>query len=125
MLTADYYCNVWHGSFDGNDIELQRLLRRAADTINNAIYLSGMDVDTVTPEPLQERVNNAVCAQADFINACGGVDAMFEADEQSVTLGKFSYTVDTSNQRNSEELCDLARKYLLPTGLLYRGAKIL
>ncbi len=114
----DFYRNNWHGTFDGSEEELTLLLSRARDIIDNAIYLSGVTVDTV-PDVHRERVYKAVCAQADRIEANGGVGTLTESGCSSLSLGQFSCSVDLTG--SLEPLCLLSYEYLHPTGLLYRG----
>lgn len=114
----NFYRNEWHGTFDGSDEELSQLLDRAKDIIDNAIYLSGVTVDTV-PDMHRERVYKAVCAQADYIDANGGVGSLSESGCTSLSLGRFSCSVDSTAKL--EQLCIMSCEYLYPTGLLYRG----
>lgn len=123
---TDFYKNIWHGSFDGTDEELSLLLSRAKDIINNAISFSGYDVDTV-PDIFKARVCKAVCAHADYIANSGGIDILTDNSYNSVSLGKFSYSVNGSDNKDNGAvtLCPLAQGYLAPTGLLYRGVRVL
>ena len=121
-----FYKNTWHGAFDGTDEELALLLSRSCDVVNNAIAFSGFTVDTV-PEVYKTRVCKAVCAHADYIDSNGGTKSLTENSYSSVSLGKFSYSADSSgdSDNGAVSLCPLALGYLAPTGLLYRGAAIL
>lgn len=47
MNYAEYYNDVWHGSFEGTAEDFSVLLKRSCDIINNAIFLSGYTADTV------------------------------------------------------------------------------
>ncbi|MGN0613554.1 MAG: hypothetical protein ACI4JB_06590 [Porcipelethomonas sp.] len=126
MVMIDFYKNTWHGSFCGTDEELILLLSRSADTVNNVIAVSGYTVDTV-PEVFKARVCKAVCAHADYIDGNGGIESLTDNSYNSVSLGKFSYSADSSanNDNGAITLCPLAQGYLAPTGLLYRGAAVL
>ena len=124
MDIAAFYKDVWKGSFDGSDEELSLLLSRAADIVDNAIAFSGCTVETV-PEVYKTRICKAVCAQTDFIESNGGAESLTGGEYNSVALGKFSYSADTSRENSAVTLCPLAQGYLAPTGLLYRGAEIL
>ena len=129
LILTEFYRQRWDGGFSGTDeLELKKLLSRAADVVNNAIYLSGWTVESV-PYKLQDRVYKAVCAQADYIDSCGGVDCMNESSGGSMSLGRFSYSDGSSSSGGSEErachLCGQAEDYLLPTGLLYKGVRVL
>ena len=122
----DYYKNNWNLKYSGTDEELTQLLERASDIVDNAICMSGYTVDSV-PDLYCVRVKKAVCAQADYIISHGGVDSLTEGSFASATLGKFSYSENTSSSGGTSpvDLCDLAAAYLAPTGLLYRGVTVL
>ena len=128
MVDVQFYTDVWHGSLtDAETIE--RLLDRATDVINSEIFLTGFNVDTV-PESKQRAVYKAVCAQADYIDSSGGVEAMSENTAQGMSLGRFSYTGggasgSSAGSSSASRFCEQARMLLLPTGLLYRGVKAL
>ncbi len=126
-MIIDFYKSQWQGKFDGSDEELFLLLSRTADIVDNAIALSGYTVETV-PEALKTRVCKAICAHADYVSNNGGIESLTETTYNSVTLGKFSYSADTSGNRNTDNgaltLCPLAAGYLAPTGLLYRGVTV-
>ena len=128
MILTEFYRQKWDGGFSGTEMELEILLSRAADVVDNAIYLSGWTVENV-PCKLQDRVYKAVCAQADYIDSIGGVDCMNDSGGGSVSLGSFSYSDRGTASDNSEDcaclLCSHAKNYLLPTGLLYKGVRVL
>lgn len=127
MDIAAFYKDVWKGSFDGSDEELSLLLSRACDVVDNAIAYSGYTVETV-PDVYKTRVYKAICAHADYISSTGGTEGLTDNSYNSVSLGKFSYSADTSDGsagNGALTLCPLAVGYLAPTGLLYRGAEIL
>lgn len=67
MELIDFYRTVWRGGFEGGDNELETLLNRAVDVVNNAIYISGEEVESVSEE-YKVKVFKAVCAQADYID---------------------------------------------------------
>ena len=128
MELIDFYRTVWRGSFEGGDTELETLLSRAADVINNAIYQSGEEVECIS-EVYKTKVYKAICAQGDYIDSCGGVEAMNESTGGSVSLGKFSYSSGTASASSSAEsmsckLCKQAEGYLMATGLLYKGVNV-
>ncbi|MCI8604862.1 MAG: hypothetical protein HFE79_12075 [Ruminiclostridium sp.] len=128
MELTDFYRTVWRGGFDGEDNELETLLSRAADVVNNAIYLSGEEVESIS-EGYKTKVFKAVCAQADYIDSCGGVEAMNESTGGSVSLGKFSYSSGTGGASGSADnmgcsLCRQAEGYLMAAGLLYKGVNV-
>lgn len=122
MTLVEFYRDEWRGGFDGETAELERLLLRAREVIDGEISLGGATVETI-PEAARETVHKAICAQADFIGENGGIEEMNSVGG-SVSLGRFSYSGGTG-EHNASTLCDLARRLLLPTGLLYKGAVVL
>lgn len=128
MSLSEFYLNEWQGNFNGDNDALKVLLSRAADVVNNSIYLTGLTVETI-PEVLRTAVYKAVCAQADYIEYNGGVAAMSDnGDMSSVSLGKFSYSSGaqgSSSAKSAVQLCEQAVGYLRPTGLLYRGVRVI
>lgn len=128
MTIAEFYRSEWGGIFDGSDKELETLLKCAETVIDEAVMMSGMTVDTA-PERLRDRLYMAVCAQADCIEAQGGVAALSESGMGgSVSLGKFSYSGGSSEGSAAGAACSLclhARTLLAPTGLLYKGVDVL
>lgn len=130
MSLSEFYLTVWRGSFRDNADELSRLLSRAEDVVNSSIFLSGYTVETA-PESVSTAVYKAVCAQADYIEACGGAEAISEGGMTSASLGKFSYSCGSRYMAGDGSavspavLCKLAASLLVPTGLLYRGVAAL
>lgn len=126
MTLSEFYLNEWGGNFNGDADALNLCISRAVDVIDNAIYLTGLTVETM-PEKIIPPVYKAVCAQVDYIEYNGGVAAMNDnGDMSNVSLGKFSYSEGTqgnSSAKSSYELCEQAASYLRPIGLLYRGVK--
>lgn len=127
MTLSEFYLNEWHGQccYDADALEL--LLSRAVDVVDNAIYLTGFTVATI-PLQLISSVYKAVCAQADYIEYNGGVSAMSDnGDMSSVSLGKFSYSGSQGggSAKSAVQLCQQAEMYLRPTGLLYRGVRVI
>lgn len=124
-MIIDFYKSQWQGKFDGSDEELLLLLSRTADIVDNAIALSGYTIETV-PDALKTRVFKAICAHADYISNNSGIDSLTDMSYNSVSLGKFSYSADTSGNKDNGALtlCPLAAGYLAPTGLLYRGVTV-
>ena len=123
MIDFEYYTDTWGGSFSGTEGEFNTLLSRAIDVVDNTIFLTGVTVATVSTT-WQDRVYKAVCSQIDYIDSNGGVSSMTDGSYGSVSLGKFSYSADTTGGANggsSNTLCNMATSYLIPTGLLYRG----
>lgn len=116
----------YHDIFCGADYpELDRLLKRAEVEIEKLILRS--------PEgELEERnYSFAVCAQAEYMGLCGGVEAWavsVSGTAASFSVGSFSMSQGgSSGERNgaaSLGICSRAESYLDRAGLLYRGCEV-
>lgn len=116
----------YHDIFCGADYpELDRLLNRAEIEIEKLILRS--------PEgELEERnYSFAVCAQAEYMGLCGGVEAWVvsvSGTAASFSVGSFSMSQGgSSGERNgvaSLGICSRAESYLDRAGLLYRGCEV-
>ena len=116
----------YHDIFCGADYpELDRLLKRAEIEIEKLILRS--------PEgELEERnYSFAVCAQAEYMGLCGGVEAWavsVSGTAASFSVGAFSMSQGgSSGERNgaaSLGICSRAESYLDRAGLLYRGCEV-
>ena len=121
MTVAEFYKNEWRGGFDGSDEELVALLSRSEIIVDNAVMMSGVAVASA-PDTLKKPLYMAVCAQADFIDSMGGVAALSESGNGSVSLGRFSYSGGTDSGASTAcSICEQARQILELTGLLYKG----
>ena len=110
----------YHDIFCGADYpELDRLLKRAEIEIEKLILRS--------PEgELEERnYSFAVCAQAEYMGLCGGVEAWaasVSGTASSFSIGSFSMSQGGSASGGSDNgICSRAMEYLSKSGLLYRG----
>ena len=113
----------YHDIFCGADYpELDRLLKRAEIEIEKLILRS--------PEgELEERQYSfAVCAQAEYMGLCGGVEAWamsVSGNLSSVSIGSFSMSQGGSSGgsggTSDNSICGKAMMYLDRAGLLYRG----
>lgn len=116
----------YHDIFCGADFpELDRLLKRAEIEIEKLILRS--------PEgELEERSYSfAVCAQAEYMGLCGGVEAWavsVSGTAASFSVGSFSMSQGgSSGERNgaaSLGICSRTESYLDRAGLLYRGCAV-
>lgn len=118
----DFYINIYGGvEYD----DLSRLLTRAENVIDSVI-LTEPDGET------QEMAYNfAVCAQAEYMGLCGGVEAWamsVSGTAQSFTLGSFSMSSGGSSSGGGSAaargICSRAESYLERAGLLYRGCGV-
>ena len=121
-VTEDFYYSI----FGGTDYpELDRLLKRAGNEIDSLILRS--------PEgELEERQYSfAVCAQAEYMGLCGGVEAWamsVSGNASSVSIGSFSMSQGGSSGgsggTSDDGICGKAMMYLDRAGLLYRGCAV-
>lgn len=58
----------------------------------------------------------AICAEADYLATTNDVNELY--DVTAYSIGDVSISFDTS--KNQAKICDKARSFLLPTGLLNR-----
>lgn len=117
-VPAEYYRNVYGGA-EYDDIDT--LLKRAEMLIR--CTASG------EPETEEQRTlyNWAVCAQAEFIGAAGGIEAYASGTGGSVTVGAFSMSSGSSAEeagRYGGRICPDSEMYLEKAGLLYRGVPV-
>lgn len=112
-----------YGGAEYDDID--RLLIRAERVVENVI--------TVTPESDfgQRQYDFAVCAQAEYIGLCGGVEAWetnISGTAQSFTVGSFSMSQGGSSGDGggfrAKGISSCAKSYLERGGLLYRGCAV-
>ena len=121
-VDKDFYTNVYGG---GEFSDIDRLLIRAERAIECLIV-----TDPVT-EREQNYFNLAVCAQAEYMGLCGGVEAWavsVSGTAASFSVGSFSMSQGgSSGERNgaaSLGICSRAESYLDRAGLLYRGCAV-
>ena len=121
-VSVDFYNNVF-GGVDYPDLD--RLLTRAESEINCFILRA--------PETEEEmrQFDLAVCAEAEYMGLCGGVEAWCSVASGSVssfTVGSFSMSQGGASGSgaggSSAGVCSRALAYLDKAGLLYRGCGI-
>ena len=121
-ITEDFYYSI----FGGTDYpELDRLLVRAGNEIDNVILRSP------SGENEERSYSFAVCAQAEYMGLCGGVEAWamsVSGNASSVSIGSFSMSQGGSSSGGSggasdNGICSRALRYLERAGLLYRGCE--
>lgn len=128
----DYYNNFYKGVKIEDD-DLNALLERASDIVRqNSIYT--LDDIGKLPSFMQENLKKAVCAQVEFMEMNGGIEAFASGNVSSGTgfsIGKFSMSgVNSSgssggisgkiSERNSPNML----AYLEAIGFLYRGVGV-
>lgn len=122
-VTEEYYNNTFHGE-PTNPADFPSLSLRAGEIVEEmTMYRLTPASYLVMADGVRERVQNAVCAQIEYLDANGGADLDNGADLQSAGLGKFNYSrVAGSNGSTLQStFAPRAQRYLFPTGLLYRG----
>ena len=82
--------------------------------------LSQTGVDAY-PLRIQGFIKKAICAQTQYLDANGGIDALADSDFASMGLGKFNYSGNPGTSAGEVQYSPLVFSYLFPTGLLYRG----
>lgn len=100
------------------------LSMRAEEIVEEmTVYRLTLTSFSAMPEETQNRVKLAVCAQLEYLEANGGSDMDNGADLQSAGLGKFNYSKSAGAGGSTKQslYAPRATRYLLPTGLLYRG----
>ena len=118
-VDKDFYMNVYGGS-DLPDID--RLLVRAERAVECLIV-----TDPVTDRE-QRYYDLAVCAQAEYIALCGGVEAWAvssSGNASNITVGSFSMSQGgasaESGKNTARGICSEVFGLLEKGGLLYRG----
>ncbi len=116
---ADFYTNTYGGALPA-DASLDKLLARASDDIDIAtLYRIGtLGGLTALTDFCQQQIKMAVCAQADYVDATGGIADFgglsgYSVGDVNVQLGAAT--------GGYPALAPRARAYLLPTGLMNRG----
>lgn len=121
-ITQEYYDNTYLGE-SVSTADFPSLLLRAQEIVEElCMYRISEDRLNTFSESTQERIKKAICAQVEYLDINGGSDMDNGSDIQSATLGKFSYTKQVSNAGTGSSIYSpRAIRYLVPTGLLYRG----
>lgn len=120
-VTEEYYKEFGGEPVDSTDFP--SLCRRAGEIIEEMTRYRLQGNLDLFPDALKKRVQDAVCAQIEYLDANGGGDLDNGADFQSAALGKFNYSraAGASGSTNQSIYSPRAQRILAPTGLLYRG----
>ncbi len=125
-VTQKYYDDTFHGE-PVSETDFPSLLERAAEIVEAmTAYKLSESRFVVMPTAMQERIQKAICAQIEYLDANGGADLDNGTGLQSAGLGKFNYTVASGAGGGTEQLtyAPRAQRILAPTGLLYCGGRI-
>lgn len=120
LVDESYYHDVYKGAEVYDDLGV--LLDRASDIVRQHTLYRLDDVDSL-PFFIRDNVRKAVCAQAEFIDQNGGLDALNSTGTASFSIGKFSMSADSAGggSGRSPAASPLMLSYLEAVGLLYRG----
>lgn len=114
---TDFYINTYGGTLPAGTA-LENLLARATDDIDSAVYghIGAQGGFAALTAFCQRQVQFAVCAQADHLQAAGGLADLAGVD--SYQVGDVSLKLQSGS---FPRLAPRARRYLEPTSLLCRG----
>ena len=119
-VDAAYYTDVYKGAevYDTLDV----LLERSFDIVQQHTLYRLDDISKL-PNFMQENIKKAVCAQAEYINANGGLEWLDSGGIASFSIGKFSMSGGSSGSGSSSQqtAAPTMLAYLEAVGLLYRG----
>lgn len=126
-IDASYYLDDFKGEPAATPDELDKLIARASDLIDQVTGYHIKDFDKL-PIFVQDLVKKATAYQVEFYILNGGaaaVDSGEASDLTSVTVGAFSYSgggqSSSGSASNAGRVSPSALECLVPTGLLYRG----
>ena len=116
----DFYRNIYCGTeYD----DMERLLKRSSNEIDSVIFMPPQG------EYQQRQYDLAVCAQAEYMGLCGGIEgwaAAVSGNLSSVSVGAFSMSYSGgSGNVSGNGICSRSMEYLSKAGLLYRGRDVL
>lgn len=118
-VDAAYYTDVYKGAevYDALDV----LLERSFDIVQQHTLYRLDDISKL-PIFMQENIKKAVCAQAEYINANGGLEWLNSGGAVSFSIGKFSMSGGSSGGAAAKQIAaPTMLAYLEAVGLLYRG----
>ena len=123
LVDEKYYTDIYKGAEVDDDLDV--LLGRASDIVRQHTLCRIDDIEAL-PGFMQENIKNAVCAEAEYISSCGGLESLNSDSVTSFSIGKFSMTSGEKNSSGSASsplpAAPLMLSYLESAGLLYRGA---
>lgn len=120
LVDESYYLDIYKGAEVYDDLGV--LLDRASDIVRQHTLYRLDGVDSL-PFFMRDNVRKAVCAQAEFIDQNGGLDALNSVGTASFSIGKFSMSSGSAGggSGRSPAASPLMLSYLEAVGLLYRG----
>ncbi len=120
-VTQEYYYDVFHGESVDDD-DFPSLLDRACEIVEEQTMhrLNEMSFRTMSNDT-QRRIQRAICAQIEYIDANGGSEFDNDTGLASAGLGKFNYSASATSGGNIPRCSPRAVRILTPTGLLHRG----
>lgn len=119
-VTADYYNNEYEGIAMDSE-KLKKNIKRAERDINRLVRFRITNFDLL-PDFTKKRVQEAVCAQVEFLAENGDTASSMSNGGGSFSIGSYSENTSVSgNDGKSELYADSVYDFLFPTGLLYAG----
>lgn len=118
-IDEDYYLNTFKGEASNEDLSL--IISRASDMVDILTMYKIKDINSVDAFT-KNQIQKATAAQTEFIIKNGGLANLdVNGGSESVTVGKFSYSKNSSTSSSKDQISSFTLEYLFPTGLLYRG----
>ena len=122
LASYEFYRNVYYGEILTAE-DFPKYATRADAYLSELTY--GRYTDTTLPETTITAVKMAECSVADLCFSTESQSAVSSAISKE-TVGSHSVTYRTGSDATktlSARIREVAERYLLSTGLLYRGAK--
>jgi hypothetical protein len=121
-IDKTYYDETYKGMPITDPDLFDRLATRASDMIDQLTQyvLKGVEF-TQFAQLIQDNVKKATAAQIEYMASLGGELAIHGGGPSSVNIGNFSYQAGSAGQ---QEVSPAVIKYLIPTGLLYKGVEV-
>jgi hypothetical protein len=137
-ITPEYYRETYKGTPIPDDSELETLIERASDLIdeltrNKIQFAGGLDAWadlSAFPAIFRAAVMKSVAAETEYLYQNGGAPAALSGTGGggSVTIGSFRYDDKTGGETGGAGLdsrfCAAVYGHLSITGLLYRGVDV-
>jgi len=118
-LTAEQYA-TYTGDTAPSDFTVCLTLAEMLFDLHTQDYFSQTDDLTALPAAVQTRIKQAVAYQVQAISESGGVAGATDDGEQSVSLGKFSYT---NAQGTKNALCEPTKALIAYLMAYVRGVQ--
>lgn len=119
-VTPEYYKDEFGGIAVAED-SLNKFIKRAERDINRLVRFRITDFNKL-PDFTKKRVQEAVCAQVEFLAENGETSSSISSVGGSFSIGSYSENNSVPSDTGKTELyADAVYDYLYPTGLMYAG----